>query len=176
MTDEQSTAYWNALEIADTWSNDAGIVIDALRSGFPDDYATARVLQSEMAFQVGFFGEVPVGALAILATSTVPYFVDENLGFTEIGIDALNTAVGEITSDLVTPGAAWSVGPLPFERTIRVGLALGENNVAGQDTCRSIDPDAIAVAIGDRLAEDGVDTFGFTIDVYTYWGNGVEFQ
>jgi hypothetical protein len=151
------------------WQGEPLTLIQAVKDRWPHEYATAR-LNPPATFEVWFTGTAPSEALTLLSTSQVPHTVVEHAGFTEAQALELNMRLGDYVSDLVPPGQSWSNGPDPFERTLDITIWMGDDDSAGQELCRSIDTDAIAATVEDRLATDIVETYGFTVVVDTGWG------
>ncbi|MCU1406710.1 MAG: hypothetical protein JWQ43_3013 [Glaciihabitans sp.] len=169
MTDDERETYFNEFEAGSVWQANAHEIIDAVRTGFPDDFATARMMNPDVGFEVSFAGAAPAAALAIISTATVQYTVVENVGFTEPQWYTLTTEMADAAEDLVT-GLSWSAGIDPYSMKMTIDVSLGEDDEAGQATCRRIDPAELADAINTNLATAGVDTYGFTLEVTTRWG------
>jgi len=105
-----------AMADAQTSRNQA---ITAVQETFPDDYAYGYI--TDDGFGMSFKGSAPPAALAILDAVGDPYELHENVGFTELDVQAMVPRVAELVGDAVGD-QSFSAGANVFTVTVEVEI------------------------------------------------------
>ena len=164
MSPEEVTAYMDDWEADYAWQAVPGQLISEIATAFPEDYATGRLLDS--TFEISFKGEAPAEALALLATSSVPFEVHTNLGYNEKDLTGVTSKIGEVLEPLeLTGGGTW--GANPYENTFAITIGFDDENGTGLSDCLAAHTDELEA----ELAE--INTFGFAIVLDSRWGEPV---
>jgi len=164
MNPEETTEYMDNWEAKYNWQWGPSELITRIATEFPDDYTTGRLLES--TFEVSFKAAAPAEALAILATSSTPFEVHENLGYNEKDLNGVTAKIGEILEPLpLTGGASW--GADPYEQRFSITIGFDDKNGTGLSDC-------LAVHTAELEAElAAIDSFGLPIVIESRWGEPV---